>query len=189
MLLRFLAVSLLALGGTRAAHAEPPPVHGQPPAPPPPAEAQGSSWYGWQTGFVSGGSDALLIYGIARERDEAKSGQALIYLGTLGYVLGSPIIHFVHGGRARATTAVQVDVGLAAAGALGGLIYGASGRHAHGAGYYAVNGIEIGMVVATVVDAALLSWDPAEPAKPAAHVAPVLCVGSGGAVLGVAATL
>ncbi|HEU4533982.1 MAG TPA: hypothetical protein VFS00_07690, partial [Polyangiaceae bacterium] len=60
-------------------------------APPPPDVRPERRWYGWQTLTVDVASIALLAVGGASE------DSTLLGVGTLGYFLGAPTVHWAHG--------------------------------------------------------------------------------------------
>jgi len=147
----------------------PAPPEDLPPAIPSP-EAK-TSWYGWQTLLVDGGSvallgtDAALISAAGRDPTLNAGTVILLFgpgvLGSLGYLLGGPTVHWAHGhiGTGFASLGIRVAGPLAGLG-VGAMIPGIAGKD-NLAG--ALIGTACGAVAAMVVDAALLAREPAPP--------------------------
>lgn len=157
----------------------PPYYYGQqppPPQPPPPAYAPPPSpgekvWYGWQTLVVD--ASTLGLAGIAVGTQSRELGT----IGLVGFVIGAPIVHFVHGNVGHGFGSMSyrlflplVGMGIGALVGLGykGGIYNGSGDlgDAYGTGSTVVNGAVtgafIGMGICVILDAAALAWEKKE---------------------------
>jgi hypothetical protein len=90
-----------------------------------------------------------------------KSAPFTLPFGLPAYVLGGPIVHGAHGYWGRAAVSLVLRGGLPLAGAA----LGASGC---GGGSDCANGVAttaiLGMAIASLIDLAALSWEPATPA-------------------------
>lgn len=138
-----------------------PPVVQQPPPPKPEQPRYEETWYGYQTITVDALSLGLLVAGTA-----SRSG-SLALGGYLGFLLGTPIVHMVHGniGAGFGSMGLRFLVPLIGmgVGAVAGLIIGGTGgsgdldsfgRGANGA----ISGLVIGGLIGTggciLIDAA-----------------------------------
>ena len=156
---------------------QPPPYYyGPAPQQPPPAYApmappREKVWYGWQTLVVDAGT--LGIAGIA----VGTQSRALGTVGLVGFVIGAPIVHFVHGNVGPGFGSMSyrlflplIGMGIGALVGLGykGGIYNGSGDlgDAYGSGSTVVNGAVtgafIGMGICVILDAAALAWEKKE---------------------------
>jgi len=115
------------------------------PSPPP-----RSRWYGWQTLAVDGASLGLIVLGYAA----GSFGFAVV--GELGLLLAAPIVHFAHGNilgllslGLRVASAALIVVGIGST----------SDDEPNKSDALATAGL-VGFGVTTVLDAALLSFEP-----------------------------
>ena len=158
-------------------------------------------WYGYQTLIADGAMVALGSVGLALKEP------TLTTVGTAGYFLGGPVLHWAHG---RAGTGFA-DLGLRVAFPIGGLIVGAlvgaiaapkNGSADKDASTILVAtgiGAAAGLVAAVVFDAAILAEETVhvEPGEarqrpdlraPPHRVAPQLLTGKNYAIFGLAGT-
>jgi hypothetical protein len=118
-------------------------------------------WYGWQTLLVDASASAtgLLVYG-GRDSDLTRG---LVTTGVI-YGFGGPIVHFAHRNPGRAAGSFALRLVLPVLGAIVG--YSASSCSHLNCGDQSGTGLLVGMVTASVVDAAALSWAEVSPAPP-----------------------
>lgn len=139
------------------------PAQPEPPRPPPPRYEK--VWYGYQTLILDAGSVALVASGIAAK----ESG--LVWAGAGTFVLGPPIVHFVHGnigpGFGSFGLRLLVPPTALAIGLVAGLIIGTEGKDGwdtatgalSGAAVGAIVGSFTGLAICIAIDAAALAWD------------------------------
>ena len=175
--LAIVAVALVLISTTMAAHAQPGSHPGPPPAyvQPAPAAPQETriGYYGWQV-LLCDVSSVIALFG---ERTTA--------LGMGGYLLAGPLVHASHGNTGRAWASAGLRLGLPV---LGGVIGGASEGSSDplGVAYGMVVGGMVGAVGAMIIDSAALGWDqrPVQSARPLVAV-PQVSVDEHGVSLGV----
>ena len=126
-----------------------------------------STWYGWQTlavdGSVVAASATLLgattaLYPGQRDAARAMAVTSLTTLG-VGYALGGPLVHVLHGRVARGATSFVLRVGCAASGALVGGLVGREMQSNEAFDFSTLTGAVVGTLVgagtAIAVDAAV----------------------------------
>ena len=142
------------------------------------------TWYGWQTFASDAASVGLFITalelsdGYSPFNGEAPASANLAAgLGTAGYAAGGPTIHVLHGRPGAAVGSVFLRVGLPI---LGGIVGERTATCLPGNRDYgncgmgqAILGFLGGVVMASVIDAAMLSWE-SPSAKPKAAAGPTL---------------
>jgi hypothetical protein len=138
---------------TTAAPAATAPATQQPPAPVAPPPRYEKVWYGYQTLIADAISIPLFAVGATTKTD------GLTGAGYVGFALGAPVIHWVHGNVGKGFGSLGIRVGapptLALFGALGGVIAdGGRGNTGDSALTGAWVGVGIGVAAAVVVDAA-----------------------------------
>ena len=151
-----------------------------PPAPPPPPQRV---WYGNETLLVDGASFAITVLGAGLSVSSGGGGvgTALGLTGTFGYLLGGPIVHWVHGHAAPGfgdlairlfAPGVMAIVGIIPGAIIGGQISSCNENGdvpALNCGFLwgFVAGAVVGYLGAIALDAAVLAWEPAPAAPPA----------------------
>ena len=107
-------------------------------------------WYGWQTMAVDGGAYVAMVGGIS-------STNALGLLTGLSlYFVGAPLVHVFHDEPRRGGIDLGVRIAAPAAGAaLSGTVFCPGGEDC---GFRATIGAAVGIVVAQVIDAAVLAY-------------------------------
>lgn len=141
-------------------------------------------WYGGPILLTDGIAYGSLALGLEFE----ETGPAALPVGVLTYALGGPIVHLAHGnwGRSAISTGVRIllpIVGLAiGANADDGYDGSSGGTDRTGA---LLGGVLTGMAAATLVDAALLAY---EPVAESPTVAPMVNVGKDHAFIGATGT-
>jgi hypothetical protein len=135
-------------------------------------------WYGAPTLGVD-----LASLGLAALSNKQDS-KVLAYTSIAGFALGGPINHAAHGNWGRAAGSLALRVSLPVLAGVGGaLVPGAcDDRSCVGLGV----GIVVGILAASAVDAAALSWEKV-PQKPAA-ITPLVAVGKDMAYVGASGT-
>jgi hypothetical protein len=131
-------------------------------APPPPNAKPERRWYGWQTLLADAASITLVAVGGARE-DAGVAG-----IGTLGYFLGAPTVHWAHGHagkgfasfglRAAPIVLVVSGIGLFADGGLD------SGSGTFGIALVAIGGLAA--VAAPLADTLAIAREDVDPPRP-----------------------
>ena len=130
-----------------------------------PFEEAPSRWYGWQTLAADGASLALSLGAIgvagAGGSDSDTPSEALVW-GSLGtYVLGAPVVHWVHQNTGRGFASLGLRVG-------GPVVLGLIGAEAEGCSHQggdfcglvgALIGTSVGIVAAVTIDAAVFAYD------------------------------
>ena len=150
-----------------------PPAPVEQPRPRPPKGKEEETWYGYQTLIVDGASLGLILGGaaIANHPGSSDSGGSVALAGGIGYVLGAPVVHWMHGRIGPGFGSLGLRVGLPLAGLFWGAVIGAAVNSrnddailAAGAGI----GFVGGMAGAMLLDAALLAYEkPSEREKEA----------------------
>ncbi len=186
-----------------AAPASEPPVRTVIVYAPPPAPAAKGEWYGWQTLTVDGASTALVLAGVGVGAGaNGTAGAALSLAGVTGFAVGAPIVHAVHGQWGIAAADLGLRAGAVALGAFVGHEVGratSSGCSSNsvplGCLGSSLDGLAIGAtagaVIASVLDAALLSQDkpvPQETPAPSFSWTPSVSMVKGGGTGGVTGT-
>jgi len=160
-----------------------------PPAPSVPKPARRSRWYGWQNLAADGASLSLVVSGLAVGD---KGGSYLAGAGAAGWALGGPLIHFGHKnpGRAMASFGLHVVLPVGLGAGTVALVCRGGGDFC---GLLAFPGALVGVVIAVVVDGAVLARDevPVEQADRVGRVriTPTFGPVPHGAVAGLALTL
>ncbi len=116
-----------------------------------------SHWYGWQNLLADGGS---IVGGLGAAA--ATSSTDVLWIGVVGYFLGSPVIHVAHGRVVPAIVSLAMHVGLPYAGVRLGAKAEDCPAHeyADGCGIGgALIGLGIGVLAATAIDAAALAYE------------------------------
>lgn len=185
---------------------QPPPVQpgqpAQPPPPPPPVTRKKVEkvWYGWQTLAADAVSGTFLVAGVASKTS------ALTTIGIVGYGLGAPTVHWVHGNIGPGFGSLGMRILLPPIGFVIGLIAGAiagAGKPNNsldevGSALWtgAIVGTVGGMLIPVAIDAAALGYEKVETettakAKkplPLFSVTPQLSVGQGRGTMGLGGT-
>jgi hypothetical protein len=130
------------------------------------SDAPKKKWYGYQIMLIDG----------ARVLFIASGSEGAVFLGGLGLVLSSPIVHGAHG-RSRGLGGLGMRAG-------GALILGAAGGDSIEG---ALTGFVVGWLIGAGIDYAFLSHEPA-PASASVSVQPVALVRPDGTMLGVGGT-
>ncbi|MES1184562.1 MAG: hypothetical protein ABUL60_12155 [Myxococcales bacterium] len=121
-----------------------------------------SRWYGWQTLAADGMAVALTVGSIALAGSGGEEPSSALGWGALGtYVLGAPVLHFVHEnpGRGFASLGMRV-VGPIALGVLGAAAEDCANHGGEFCGVGgAVVGATMGIVAAITIDAAVFAYD------------------------------
>lgn len=116
------------------------------------------SFYGWQNIVVGHGSIVLasLLAGLGEGQDTATGGGLI----GLGYLVGGPIIHAVHGDGTKSLVAAGILVGIPSTLAITGLVIDeACGDEASCNGNSWAFGLLAGFVLAPIVDGVALGWE------------------------------
>jgi hypothetical protein len=178
--------ALLILATPLVARAEPPSLT---PRVEPAAPAEDHTSYRAYTLTADGLSVGALLLGFASEGlggHDSDSTGGLYVLGLLGGSFATPIIHGIRGHGGRAIGSYLMRSGLMGLGAMVGI---ASAGRCSPAEWFcgldrALPGMAGGLVVASVVDAALLTDEDVEPSS---GWTPVIAPRAGGATFGIAA--
>lgn len=143
-----------------------PPPEERPLATMPPPEVNESSsssssgWYGWQTLLADGASAGILTGGLLSWTVEPT------VIGYSGFLLGTPIMHAIHGNYGRMLASFGLRLLLpAVSGAVGAALnVGANGEDTKVKGVVVSAGIGIGIAAAAcvIIDAGFLAWDNKE---------------------------
>lgn len=175
----------------------PVPVPAPAPAPAPykPSTHTEKTWYGWQNLVVDAASITVLAIGVANWN----GGSGLRVAGGLGYVFGSPTVHWIHGNIGPGFGSLGMRVLLPTIGLVIGLVVGAisaagdqgssSNEEPLATGMAA--GFFIGVAIPVVLDAAVLGWEKNEvpntaraPKPPSLSMRPILTPTAGGGAFG-----
>jgi len=130
-------------------------------------------WYGWQTALVDVASlGTMPLEASSASFARTPSATYLFLTSAWGYVLGPPIVHAAHGYWRRGAADLALRAGAVTVGAvLGGA---ATGSPSCNALYVScitsrpdgpMVGALVGAMLASIVDASFLSWDPGAPAE------------------------
>jgi hypothetical protein len=180
--------------GTTPAPQPTPTQPAPPPAPYKPSTHTEKTWYGWQNLVVDAAAVTVLAIGAANWN----GGSGLRVAGGLGYVFGSPVVHWIHGNIGPGFGSLGMRVLLPPIGLVVGLVVGAisaagdSGRSnedtlatAMAAGFF------IGVAIPIALDAAVLGWEKNEvpntaraPKAPTLTMRPILTPTAGGGAFG-----
>lgn len=214
---RTLGAFVAALTASSAASAQEPPSASKPPvvpSPPPGAAPAPDSrvWYGYETLAVDGVSALLGIVGgvVDAATGTSQVGSGIGGVGVFGYVIGAPIVHWVHGRVGTGLGDLAMRFFAPGAGALVGLtagtIIGSQSRSCNDDGDIGNCGTGLGLIfgaaaaaaAAVAIDATFLAWETRTPAPaerersgaPGLSMLPVVRVARGedgraGAVVGV----
>ena len=130
------------------------------------------TWYGYQTLIVDGASLGLVVGGIAiaNHPGSSDSGGSVALAGSVGYILGAPVVHWMHGRIGPGFGSLGLRVGLPLAGLFWGAILGSAVDSHRGELFNDGAGIGFlaGMGSAILLDAALLAYEkPSEKEKEA----------------------
>lgn len=121
-----------------------------------PRSSTPSSWYGWQTLISDAASAAVLTGGLVSWTIEPT------VVGYSGFLLGTPIVHAVHGnwGRGLASFGLRLLAPAVAGGIGAALNVGANGEETTAKGVVTSAGIGIGIasVACIIIDAGFLAW-------------------------------
>jgi hypothetical protein len=116
-------------------------------------------WYGWET-LMADGISVLVVPALAVSIDSKGDGGAAVAAAAGSYVLAAPIIHLAHGRPGIAAASLGLRLGAP----VGGAFLGAAAAGNCNGSFCRLEGAAIGfvlgMVTATVVDAAALSYEP-----------------------------
>lgn len=125
---------------------------------PEPAETE---WYGWQTLLVD------LSWIAVSGAGAAKGSSGLVALGLLGYPIGVPVVHGLHGKGGRAASSFALRLGLPLLAGMVGAGIGSAGESKNCdevCGFAALGGAYLGMatgaLAAILIDAARSSASP-----------------------------
>lgn len=148
-------------------------------APPP---AQQRNWYGWQTALTDVaslglGATASGLSGNGSSGREAANVVSALALTT--FVLGGPTVHAAHQQWGKAGASLALRLGAPTVGAVGGFLVGNAAcphddRDLPCSAVGAAFGLIAGAVSATILDAAVIAYEPAQPATGSVHVAPLI---------------
>ena len=159
-----------------------------------PAAPSESGWYGGQTLGVDGVALALFALGAANGGSNPSTATSLMVTSGITYVLGGPVIHIAHGryGTAAASLGVRLAapvVGGAVGGVAGAVLFGAASNSTGaliGGATGAIFGLGTGVIVASVLDSAVLAHRTARaPERTGFQWSPVAAPVKGGATAGV----
>jgi hypothetical protein len=107
-------------------------------------------WYGWQSIIGIVGADVLIYAGLA-------SSVELIFVGALGHVMTSPIVHWVHGNTGRGFLSMGIGLGVPLM------------SYAIGAGLrdfdVVVGGAVVAGIIWPLIDIPFLSWEVPQDKK------------------------
>lgn len=121
-----------------------------------------SEWYGWQILTADATSMMVALGGTV----SLENGKPAI-LGSIGYLVASPIIHGAHGNGGAALGSLGLRAGLPAVGTLAGIFIGAGSGHGESGMYSAavggVSGFVLGVGLATFLDTAILAHEVKKP--------------------------
>jgi hypothetical protein len=188
----WLAVMLMVLvGGLRAARAGEADVAEK-------AETPQTSWYGWQTLISDGSAIGLLSLAYlvdyegkgATSRQGYADGANLLFATSFAtYLVGAPVIHWVHGQGRTGWASLGLRAGLPIGGAIAGALIGsaACGSSSNSdelvscpAAFGAVGALA-GVVAAPILDATVLAREPVmPPTGPRLQAATFVPSGGGG---------
>jgi hypothetical protein len=150
-----------------------PPAPVEQPRPTAPKGKEEETWYGYQTLIVDGASLGLVLGGaaMAGHPGGGDSGGSVAVAGGIGYLLGAPVVHWMHGRIGPGLGSLGLRVGLPLAGMFWGAIIGAAANDRHGE-VFSSTGLGIGFVAgvagAMLLDTTLLAYEkPSEKEKEA----------------------
>ena len=145
--------------------------------------------YARQTLVVDGLAFSLLIAGAAAEGPNGEDTTATGVLWAIGgptALLGSPIVHLIHGRGLAAAGSLGLRYGLAMVGSFAGVAV-ADQMCGSGEAFCSLGGLGpgllVGLVAASAIDAALIARETVEVHRPAPSIAPSIGVTRGGATL------
>jgi hypothetical protein len=136
-----------------------------------------TEWYGWQTLLADGASIGLIIGGGVATGSGSNSsiGSMLSTVGSLGYLIGGPIVHLANGRPLPALGSLGLRAGLPVGGGLVGILVGLAACDRSSGGDFGSGlcvvalgalGFVGGAIAAIAADAAWLARKPVEPPKP-----------------------
>jgi hypothetical protein len=141
-------------------------------------------WYGWQTLTLDGAALGLGLSGAHLFERHAAAGVTLGAAGVLGYSLSAPLVHWAHGraGAAGASLALRVGLPLLSVGVLsGGSAARCPGTGASDDERYCERmertlllAGSLSMLAASLIDAAVLGWEPQSATSTGAGLLPVV---------------
>ena len=168
------------------------------PVPAAPVVLTEREWYGWASLLVDAAALGIFIGGWAA--DDGK----IVGAGYLGYIFGSPVVHFAHGNVGKGFGAFGMRVGIPLGGFLVGGLFGYGfGGGADGDGKFknlgsssngpvvgATIGGAIGVIAASAIDAGLMAYTKPRPRETASTVTlvPKLDLRPGHTAVGVGGT-
>ena len=182
--------------GTTTQPTQPPPGQptpaqpAQPPAKEKPAVVTEKTWYGWQNLVADAVSVTVVSIGIANE------STGLTTAGVIGYVFGSPTVHWIHGKIGWGFGSMGMRILLPPTGLVIGLVAGAiagEGRDDDALVTGMIAGFYVGVAIPVVLDAVVLGWEKNEvPAEKTSRmlqpekltVRPILRPTAGGGAFG-----
>ena len=136
-------------------------------AAPAPATRSVSHWYGWQTLATDGASVVVALLGVAVSDGSERLGQGMGYTALLGYALGGPVVHAVHGNPGRAIGSLALRGGLPLAAGYAGSALEDCPDDADFCGLGgALLGGTLGVLGAILIDAAALGREERIEARP-----------------------
>ena len=135
-------------------------------------DARADEWYGYQT-LISDAATVAVTYALAKSI--TRTTVPSIAVGATGYVVAPVTIHLVHGEPVRALASGGLRVGAPLVGGIvGGLITSKESDHGLLSGLVGVwIGAAIGLVSASVIDAAAIAYETKEDAPPPATAQPL----------------
>lgn len=174
---------------------QPAPAPTPAPAPYKPSTHTEKTWYGWQNLVVDAASITVLAIGVANWN----GGAGLRVAGGLGYVFGSPTVHWIHGNIGPGFGSLGMRVLLPPIGLVVGLVVGAISAAGDGSSRSneetlatgMIAGFFIGVAIPVALDAAVLGWEKNEvpntaraPKAPTLSMRPILTPTAGGGAFG-----
>lgn len=135
--------------------------------------APGRRWYGWQTLAIDGAAIGVGLTGAHLLDDHRAAGVSLGATGLLGYSFSGPLVHWAHDRRGAAALSLALRVGLPLVSV--GVLSGESAGRCPGVGARdderyceriettLLVAASLSMLAASIVDAAVLGWEPPTP--------------------------
>lgn len=147
------------------------------------------NWYGWQILLTAGGAHAL-IWGTFLVHPSVGDQPVfpIFMLGISGVALGGPIVHWAHGNVGKGFGSLGLNVGLPLVLGGAGLVAGMGSLE--GAFRGLLVGAVFGTITASIVDVAVLAYEPGAPdhaespeAEPALSLVPDIAITRDGTTL------